>query len=171
MVYFSVFIPIVSTGANVLAQILSYKYILVQRLLRSEYFGFLCGVIVLAALQVFDRQGSPIEWTAMFCANLIVYLCLSYVYFHFINLGETARRIRILRELYDAPNGLTREQLLRKYNSKGIVDIRLARLINNNQVRIKDGRLYIGNKTILLISRVLVLLKRVVLGKRSEFQG
>ena len=107
----------------------------------------------------------------MFSANFIIYASLGYCYFHFINLGETARRIRILREIYDSKDGLTMEEILQKYNSKEIVDKRIGRLINNGQVLYKNGRYYIGNPTMLIITKIIVAMKLLLLGRRSEFDS
>jgi hypothetical protein len=101
--------------------------------------------------------------------NFLIYAALGYCYFHFINLGETARRIRILRELYEAPDGLPLEGILERYNAKHIVEMRLRRLIHNGQIVERDGRYYIGSPVMLLIARSITLLKVVILKKKSEF--
>ena len=169
MDYFNILIPLIGIFSNITAQILSYKYLLSRRLLKSEYFGFLCGLIVLAVCQVLANGKPDAEQFSLICTNLIIYFCLSYAYFHFINLGETARRIRLLRELYEAPFGLSREEILKKYNAPEIINIRTSRLLNNGQIILRYGRYYIASPVMLLISKAIVLMKLVVLGKKSEF--
>jgi hypothetical protein len=102
-------------------------------------------------------------------ANAFTYSALGYCYFHFINLGETARRIRILRELYDSKNGLSKDEILSKYNAHQIISKRIERLVNNGQIIFKDGRYYIGHPMMLLIAKIIVMMKCMVLGKKSEF--
>ena len=73
----------------------------------------------------------------------------------------------MLRELYDAPAGLTKDQLLSRYNAKEIISVRLNRLLNNNQVLSRDARFYIASPVMLFISKTLVLMRTSVLGKRK----
>lgn len=169
MDYFDILIPLMGIIGNITAQIFSYKYLPVKKLLKSEYFGFLCGLIVLVACEIISYQALEADWLSLICVNLIIYLCLSYCYFNFINMGETARRIRLLRELDEMPTGLTREDMLKRYNAQEIINIRMNRLMHNGQIVLRDGRYYVGSPVMLLISKAIVLMKLVVLGKKSEF--
>jgi len=101
--------------------------------------------------------------------RVITYAGLGYCYFHFINLGETARRIRILRELYQAENGLSVEEIIKRYNAETIIEKRIARLIGNRQIECRDGKYYIRNGTMVGISRLIRFVKYMMLGRRSEF--
>lgn len=169
MDYFNILIPVMGICANICAQILAYKYILNKRLLKSEYFGFLTGLTALIILQVFAYQASLTERLALTCVSLIIYFCFSYIYFSFINMGETARRIRLLREIGESLQGLTKEQVLSRYNAAEVSDIRLKRLLNNHQISLRDSRYYIDSPVMLLISKAIILMKLIVLGKKSEF--
>ena len=99
-------------------------------------------------------------------ANFFTYLSLGYCYFHFINLGETARRIRILRELYDSKQGLSEKEILEKYNAEEIVVRRINRLMSNGQILYRDDRYYINSPIMLLISKIIIVLKLLFLGKK-----
>jgi len=170
MAYFNILIPILSLCFNILTQIFSYKYILRKELLKSEYLGCLCGFILLIVCELAIREDLFKEWLFLVFANLIIYACFSYCYFTFINMGETARRIRLLRELYDAPFGLTGEEILKRYNAEEVINIRMNRLLNNGQIVLRNGRYYIGSPIMLLISRMIVFMKIIVLGRESEFR-
>lgn len=170
MSYLNILIPVIAICANISAQIFSYKYILIKKLLKSEYFGFLVGLTVLIILQIFAYQPPLIERFALVCANLIIYLCFSYAYFCLINMGETARRIRLLRELYDTPVGLTKEKILKRYNAEEIINLRIVRLLNNGQIILRNGRYYVGSPVMLIISRTIVFMKIIILGRDSEFR-
>ena len=54
--------------------------------------------------------------------NLMTYSLFWLCYFAFINTGVSALRIRMLRELYDSPDGLTMDEILIRYNSKEIIE-------------------------------------------------
>jgi hypothetical protein len=140
-------------------------------LLKSEYLGFACGFLAYIFCEVLAYKSSLslIEWLGVATANCLIYLCFSYCYFTFINMGETARRIRILRELSASPEGLTEDEVLIRYNADEIIVTRMERLLNNRQVVMRAGRYYIGNPTVVLISKLIVVVKLIALGKRSEF--
>lgn len=172
MMYLHVLNPIIGLTINVLVQICGVRYILNLTLLKSIIVGFVFGVLSVIGLDFYVF--SPIPASAKdiisgLITNLLIYSALGYCYFHFINLGETARRIRILRELYDSQKGLSLDEILDRYNAKYIVAMRIGRLIYNGQIIEKDGRYYIGSPVMLFISRSITMLKFIVLGKRSEF--
>lgn len=142
-------------------------------LLKSIVFGFCIGTAGLLLIEMHATHALnnvPIDKKlAPLLLNMASYTALSYCYFHFINMGETARRIRILRELNGSVEGLSIEEILRAYGSKEIVTRRLSRLIKNGQIEYREGRYFINKPLMLFASRVMVLLKRIVLKKGSEF--
>ena len=169
MSYLRIFLPFLSLCLNILLQITAYKYLVKNRLLKSEYFGFACGGLVLLIFEFIVYQKFPKDGFFLLSADLIIYGCLSYGYFTFVNMGETARRIRLLRELYESCGGLTKEQVLGAYSAENIVNQRLERLLNNHQIVLRDGRYYAGKPLMLFISKAILFMKLLVFGKASEF--
>lgn len=104
-------------------------------------------------------------------AWILTYFALVYWYvFGFYNLGESARRIRLLIELQAAgERGLTLTQILAAYNARMIVDTRLGRLLAGGQVVERDGRYFIGKPLMLYGAKALVLLKVAFLRQPNEF--
>ena len=47
--------------------------------------------------------------------------------------------------------------------------MRINRLLSTGQITLRAGRYYLARRTVLYMARVIVLMKLVVLGKRSEF--
>jgi uncharacterized membrane protein len=166
MVYLRVLNPVLALMLNVLFQVSSFRLLRGMTLLRSLYSGFAFGLAGMLAIELslflIMKQPSDDLFFSM-TVNLISYTALGYCYFHFINLGETARRIRILRELYDSTDGLSREEILERYNSREIIRRRIERLLNSGQIVRKNGRFYIGKPFLLFISRIMVLLKVILL--------
>lgn len=111
-----------------------------------------------------DRWGATATW-------VLAYVCLAYCYvFGFFNLGESARRIRLLIELHAAGDrGLTLEEILTAYNARLIVEARLARLLSGGQIALRGGRYVLRSSFVLSLARVLVVVKLMVLGVPSEF--
>jgi len=141
--------------------------------LYSLFLGFGIGgaFILIYECFRFSILGLPgLGILAYLACNLLIYACLSYNYFHFINLGETARRIRIIREIHESPNGLTKEEILQRYNAKEILELRMGRLLSKGQVSLENDRYHINNPTMLAISNIIIFLKKKLLGKESEFE-
>ena len=69
---------------------------------------------------------------------LLTYNALAYSYCHIFNMGDTARRIRILYELTLAGR-LKYNDLEDKYGVKNMLEVRLERLIAMNQVSKHQG--------------------------------
>lgn len=170
--HWQAFIPIICLTVNVLVQVISFRYIANLKLLKSIFTGYAVGLatIFILELYVFFIPSIPVkDFFSILAVNIITYSSLSYCYFHFLNLGETARRIRILMEIYDSKDGLSMDEILIRYNAKEIIERRINRLINSGQVIYKDGRYFIGNPIMLLMSKIIIAMKLILLGKKSEF--
>ncbi len=165
--YFNILIPILSVFFNIFSQILIRKFLIKKSLLKTIHLSFGCGLTVFIVCEFIAYHNFPVDWLPLFIVNLVIYGCLSFSFFNFINMGETARRIRLLRELYEAAEGLTKEEILKRYNAKGIINVRVNRLLNNGQIVLREGRYYIGNPLMLFISKSIISLKFIVLGKKS----
>lgn len=166
-----VLLPIVFFAVNTATQVVS-RAVLKAGMLRSEAAGFvtgLCGIVAAGLINLSVLSPSQPLLTGEFTANLIIYICLSYCYFHFINLAVTARRIRLLRELYFSGNGLTMEEILSRYSAKDMIEKRICRLLNTGQIVNINGRYITGKPVMYLIVKVILLMKLFVLGKKSEF--
>ncbi len=161
----NVFAPLIGLAVNVLMQILSFRCQRNPALLKSIVFGFAIGMIVVITMQ--GKMYNLLSATSFpqLVTNVTIYSALAYCYFHFLNLGETARRIRIVRELYDFPNGLSMEEILGLYNSRDMVKLRINRLVSNGQILHRDGNYYIGKPVMLWMARIILLLKRILLGQ------
>lgn len=164
--------PIIALTLNVLFQVLGYRYVIRSSLLKSLFLGFFFGFIVLILLEFYaffvgENSGEDCFYIAM--VNVIAYSALAYCYFHFVNLGETARRIRIVRELYKSKNGLSMKELLAIYNARKMVEMRISRLLNSGQIICKNNRYYVGKPVILFIAKIIIMMKIIILGKKSEF--
>ncbi len=161
--------PLFGLLTNTVIQVFSLRFISRCGLLTSIILGFAGGFLSLSVLEVYVYFAAAEHSLPATLTNVVIYFALCYCYFHFVNLGETARRIRMLRELYDSYEGLTVSEILERYNAKEIVDKRLKRLVSNRQVIYRDGRYTIGNPLMLFIAKAIVTVKMALLGRRSEF--
>lgn len=161
-------VPLICLIINAASQIISYRCISNRSLLKSIAIGFMMGFISIFILGFYISFASPKplqNYAAIFIVNSIAYSSLGYCYFHFINIGETGRRIRILRELYDSKDGLSLDELLARYNFNDILGKRITRLLQNRQVVFKDDAYYIGKPIMLLISKGIAVMRWIIFGK------
>jgi len=171
--WFDLMVPLISFLINIFFQILIFRANPNFGLLKSEYVGFVSGLIMLVLLHSYSfiEYLRPIEEIyPILVANLLIYVALGYCYFHFINLCVTARRIRLVRDLYNSINGLSISEILEGYNAKTIIEIRLKRLIASGQIVFLDGKYYIGKPIILFAANCMIALKLIFLGKKSEYE-
>lgn len=139
-----------------------------EALVVAVALGF-CAMLGLQVLVGFVWPLSGFDAAGYFIANLILFGALLYLYVNFVNMGETARRIRILTELRQAPQGLSRQELLKRYNAEEIIDKRLHRLCVTGQViggsdgllRVKPG------SAMLRVARFVRMMKILLLGKKG----
>jgi hypothetical protein len=164
--------PVLSLMVNAFVQIFTFRQIKRIGLLRSIFIGFVAGMVSIFLMEMGSWHkflyASRIDLVFILIVNIITYSMLGYCYFHFINLGETARRIRILRELYEHKEGLSKSEILKQYNAKEVLDNRMNRLVNNGQVILRNGRYYIGNRKMLLIANMIYSLREITFGSRTQ---
>jgi len=164
--------PIFGLLLNVVTQLLICRYVKRVGLLKSVFAGFVFGfisVVIIEANFFLTETLLAAAFVGRVSLNLITYAALGYCYFHFINLGETARRIRILRELWDSDDGLTMDEIRERYNASEIILARLERMMGNHQIVLKENRYYIGKPVLLYMAKALVFMKIILLGRRNEF--
>jgi hypothetical protein len=161
---------VLGLGGNVISQLLLLR-LARFRLLPSLFAGFFLGFFVILFLELFNYLPPNglifSEFIYTLLTNFIIYGLLGYCYFHFINLGETGRRIRIMLELHQAGNGLTLEEILQRYSAQDVIDNRLKRLLNNKQILQKDNRYFVNRSLILYITKLMVMAKLFIIGKKS----
>ena len=170
-VFVYVILPVICLLVNVFIQVLSFRLALKKRLLNSIFLGFFAGLCGLLAVEIlylnlFNSLFQHKLTSAI--TNLIIYALLGYCYFHFVGLSETARRIRMLIELYQSKGGLTLDEILSRYNAGEILEKRISRLIGNGQLICRDGKYFIGRPIVLLIAGAAAFLKLLLLGRKRE---
>jgi hypothetical protein len=100
---------------------------------------------------------------------LITYNALAYSYYHLLNMSETGRRIRILHEL-NLTGRLRYDELARRYGAEDMLDVRLERLVNMNQVTKHNGR-YLLKSSVLYQIGILVLSWGFFLGYNMDLRN
>lgn len=102
-------------------------------------------------------------WSAAYC--FIVYSCFAYTYFHFFNMSETARRIKIIYEVYRAGR-MTPSEFEAMYSTTDIVGARLKRLLETKQIKFMDGYYSVDGK-LLLWAAIFIYMWRKIIGLKG----
>lgn len=165
-------VPVAGLAVTVAVQVALIRARHGAGLLRSLFEGWGAGLAAVLVAEGWAAAAVPLpaaDRLPLVVVNVATHGLLWYCYFHFVNLGVTARRPRLLIELAGAPGGLTYAQVLERYDARYQIEARLERLLGGGQVVLRDGRYRIGKPLMLHIARIIVVLKRLLLGKSSEY--
>lgn len=152
-----------------------FIHIVASRCLRQippQFMAFGCSIFGLVpmgfALFFFVFLRYPMTFAELFVTGLyafIIYHALAYTYFHSFNMGETARRIKILYEINHA-GILSKEALSINYGASEILSVRLKRLVDMKQLG-RNGYYYVLTGRLLYFAALIVLAWSRLLGFRD----
>ena len=145
------------------AQILVFRLGLNRTIAGSVAIGFGIGALVL----FLGIQLSEEDWNVLrLMTALVVYCCAGYTYFHLNNMGETARRVRLVIELLKQPEGMTYREITELYNSSTQVERRIARLLSTGDIIDRGGILFLERYRYLILHGVFEILRKgIILAK------
>ena len=135
--------------------------VLLVRLALLFNLAVLAGAWLIARFEARDAA----QTMYMLIFAFLVFNGIAYAYFHFFNMSETARRIRMLLQIRRASPAVLRiQELERQYSQKDMIEARLDRLVRMNQLWLApDGRYHIAENTLLWAGRIMGLWRRLVL--------
>jgi hypothetical protein len=170
--WWPVIAPVAALAINVLGQIVIVRLQHGRHFLRSIAMGFLLGGVALLIAQcLYPPGGDPIEaWSKALLVNLPTYAALSYCFFTFANLGQSSIRVRIYAKAAARADGVSVSEIARDYNEPMLMEMRLQRLVESGDLVLRDGRYFLGRKRFVPVARVIFWIKRLILGKVSEFE-
>jgi hypothetical protein len=161
--------PVVGAVLNVAAQVVLARLYPGQRLLVVIVIAFGIGLAGAGAMMAhaLRLEGlTALDAVALAVSVLIVYSAAGTVLFAIVNLGETSLRIRMMRMLLEAPDGISRDDLMASYDDRALVVVRLQRLADNGQARVVDDVYYSRLSILFLAAAGIRLAKRLVYGRR-----
>lgn len=165
--------PFAALSCNVLVQILLVRARAGTHFLRSNVEAFLSGGLVLAATNTFLLRACPESNSTihhLMMNNILLYISLSYCFYHFVNMGHSSLRLRIFQEVAKQKNGISLPDISNFYNERTLLSLRLQRLNESGDVVERDGRFFVARSRLIIISRLIVSTKYIILGKWSEFE-
>jgi len=161
--------PAIPAIATLAAHLLLCRFFPSLRIYKALAIAAVVGSVVLCAL-IFAQDPISLEQKGRVLAAAVIFLCFCYVFFHFNNMGETARRIRLLRELTAAGRPLTFQELVALYGPAEIAERRLSRLVGAGQVGLVDGRYVLADQSVHLMARLVNIAHWLVFGRRRELR-
>jgi hypothetical protein len=156
---------IIAAGAHVLLQRIRPAMTIYTAVLAGAVAGLIAlGLISSAALSLGFKvlDGVP--------ANVVAYFCFCYVYFQFNQMGETARRVRLLCELNAAAQPLTYQEILSRYGAREVLDRRIGRLISARQIRCVDGICTVADRSVYVMARVIQIAHWILFRRTRVFR-
>ena len=132
--------------------------------------GALAGLVVTITITLVacGRDSTAVTDTlALVAINTVASLAFAFGYFNFVNLTVASLRIRILEELADSGGRLTRAELLERYGTASVADVRLERLVGGGHLVERNGRLHTGRLQFLVVARIFDAIRAVIFGSSS----
>ncbi len=136
----------------------------------SLFLGFAVGLLVLfvgECFAVLRGPGTASDSIGLGLANGVLFVCLWYFYFHFINIGEASLRIRVLREAARF-SGQPLQELLAVYNVRTVVATRMERLVQDGQLVVEGDRFRAGKPRMVLVAKAFSFLRWLLLGQAAN---
>lgn len=168
-----VFSPISAIVINVTAQVILFRVRRGSQYFRSIIEGFLLGAAALVAFEAFLVASSSDVIDRIVLAigvNTPIYVCLSYCYFNFVQLGQTSIRIRMYTEIALRPAGVMISEIEGEYDETALIEVRLQRLIESGDITVRGSTYLIGRKRLLFVANIIFAAKHFLLRKKSEFE-
>ena len=170
--WWPVIAPVAALAINVLEQIVVFRLQGGRHFLRSIALGFFLGGAALMIAQCIYPPGPDRfeAWSKALLVNLPCYAALSYCFFNFANLGQSSIRVRIYAKVAARADGVSVLEIAREYNEAMLMEMRLQRLVESGDLVLRDGRYFLGRTRFVPIAKVIFWIKRLILGKVSEFE-
>jgi len=138
---------------------LSGKPVSMQKLLVQCIVLFNLPVMFISLVIINSNGSETISWLIY---SFLMFNSMAYCYFHFFNMSETARRIRILVGIKSG-RVKTIEDMDKFYDTKGILNNRLERLEQFSQIYSDAASVYFVKKRLLFCVSLLVNMWRKLL--------
>ncbi|MBN1788070.1 MAG: GtrA family protein [Sedimentisphaerales bacterium] len=164
--------PIIGFAAGVLVHIILLRLKKSLPNIICIIAGFVVGlpIAVFITLGSFSSEEICLDLFASLIINATAFCALWYCYFHFVNITVVSLRIRVLDDLYRCDTGMSKKEILGRYNAGDIITNRAQRMVISNQLLEKNGRYYPGkNKIFLFLFWVFEFLKYTILGQGNQF--
>jgi hypothetical protein len=138
------------------------------RALGLSLVGGACAAVA-GAFVAFVENGAYDPWNG--ALTLLLYLSWGFIFLNFVQSAQSSLRVQILRQVLDAGGRMSREDLLAGYDTATVVSLRIERMVEGRALCRENGRVVVSSRPLLLLARLFRVLKLVVVGRATEFDG
>lgn len=124
------------------------------------------AILVLVPIQIAFAFLTGGELSRLLFFGLLA-LLTGHVYFHIFNMSETARRIQILIRIKKR-QGAAGSSGMESYSSEEILKVRLGRLVELRQVKVREGKYHWRASILLVASVILKMYERILFPNRAQ---
>ena len=108
-----------------------------------------------------NADGPAVNFLSSSLYALIVYNLMGYAYFHVYNMSETARRVRILYDIY-SKGSLTKADIEKIYNKGDMVAVRIERLLALGQIKKENDAYLLDGRFLYYAALLLAFWSRLI---------
>ena len=108
------------------------------------------------------------DWLWGLVYLLIIFNGLLYIYFHFYNMSETARRIRLLILIHTGSEFINVDNINNNYDVTSMVKLRLQRLQAMGQISQSEGKYFVIARLLMIGALALNLWRTLLRIKHSS---
>ena len=145
----------------ILSMFSAILFLLLQIFLKNKYFtNLIISLILILVLNLFIiyRLNYNLDENKIFYL-IFVYLCNSFIFMNLIQASVSSIQLVLLKIIYLNP-GISRKDILKKYNSNHLFEQRLKRLKSGNIIGVKKNSYFLKNNKILLVLNFSLILKK-----------
>jgi hypothetical protein len=136
---------------------------------RIQFVSFGLGMVAVVSLLVVLLWQLPFaqeDRIGYLILHAMIYVCIGFGLFNVINANVSSLRVRMLKEYLAAePAPLSDDVMFARYPASEILAVRLARLIEGQQIYTKDGLYFPRQGGVAMIGKFFAFLRRLLLNK------
>lgn len=160
--------PVIGLGIDCVVHVAVSRYGKQVGSVRAIIVGVLAGLVatlLASGIALSSLKMPSADSTALALLNVGTYFGLAYGYIGYVGLNLTSLRIHVLKLLWEQGGSLSRQDLLSRYNNTGVAAERIDALIRGGYLTQRDGRLFTGKRTVVMIAALWEVMRRMVLGR------
>jgi hypothetical protein len=138
----------------------------------SRPFSYGCSLAagLVVCFGVVTTLAQEFTW-AIFAIAVVAYCAWWFAFLNMVQALESSLRVKLLGQIRAMGGEMNVELLESRYSDSVLLRLRLDRLRSNGAIVERDGRLYVKSAGLKYISLLFRTLKKVLIGRTSEFEG
>jgi hypothetical protein len=150
-------IPILSLAIIFIGHIFLFRLFKLS-LFKSFFVSFFIGLLVDGILFLqFSNNFTNLS------LNIIIFMGLAYVYVDIVSIGNSSIRAKIIELIHQGNGSRSVSHLLESYSSSRIIQLRVLRLIESDQIKKINNKYYLDHNHLQLwLSKFYIFLRKLI---------